>query len=57
MSQYHRYRCCVAPPRCVAFTYFLAMYSHEWILLDYKFDLMYSKRGFMRWYVGEGMVA
>ena len=23
--------------------------------LDYKFDLMYSKRAFVHWYVGEGM--
>ena len=22
---------------------------------DYKFDLMYSKRAFVHWYVGEGM--
>lgn len=25
------------------------------IFLDYKFDLMYSKRAFVHWYVGEGM--
>jgi hypothetical protein len=24
-------------------------------VLDYKFDLMYSKRAFVHWYVGEGM--
>ena len=24
-------------------------------ILDYKFDLMYSKRAFVHWYVGEGM--
>ena len=24
-------------------------------LLDYKFDLLYSKRAFVHWYVGEGM--
>ena len=23
--------------------------------IDYKFDLMYSKRAFVHWYVGEGM--
>ncbi len=23
--------------------------------LDHKFDLMYSKRAFVHWYVGEGM--
>ncbi|KAF8917842.1 tubulin alpha [Mucidula mucida] len=26
-----------------------------WNRLDYKFDLMYSKRAFVHWYVGEGM--
>ena len=25
------------------------------MLSDYKFDLMYSKRAFVHWYVGEGM--
>lgn len=24
-------------------------------LTDYKFDLLYSKRAFVHWYVGEGM--
>jgi len=26
-----------------------------WSRLDYKFDLMYKKRAFIHWYVGEGM--
>jgi len=26
-----------------------------WSRLDYKFDLLYSKRAFVHWYVGEGM--
>ncbi|CAL4067746.1 unnamed protein product, partial [Meganyctiphanes norvegica] len=26
-----------------------------WARLDYKFDLLYSKRAFVHWYVGEGM--
>jgi tubulin alpha len=26
-----------------------------WHRLDYKFDLMFSKRAFVHWYVGEGM--
>ncbi|GAA50555.1 tubulin alpha [Clonorchis sinensis] len=26
-----------------------------WIRLDHKFDLLYSKRAFVHWYVGEGM--
>lgn len=29
--------------------------SEAWARLDYKFDLMYSKRAFVHWYVGEGM--
>ena len=26
-----------------------------WSRLNYKFDLMYAKRAFVHWYVGEGM--
>lgn len=26
-----------------------------WTRINYKFDLMYSKRAFVHWYVGEGM--
>jgi tubulin alpha len=26
-----------------------------WARLNHKFDLMYSKRAFVHWYVGEGM--
>ena len=29
--------------------------SSQWGRLDQKFDLMYSKRAFVHWYVGEGM--
>jgi len=29
--------------------------SEAWTRLDQKFDLMYSKRAFVHWYVGEGM--
>jgi tubulin alpha len=29
--------------------------SEAWARLDRKFDLMYSKRAFVHWYVGEGM--
>jgi hypothetical protein len=28
---------------------------HIFVFSDYKFDLMYSKRAFVHWYVGEGM--
>ena len=26
-----------------------------WKRLDYKFDLLYGRRAFVHWYVGEGM--
>ena len=29
--------------------------SEAWARLDHKFDLMYAKRAFVHWYVGEGM--
>lgn len=29
--------------------------QEAWARLDHKFDLMYSKRAFVHWYVGEGM--
>ena len=29
--------------------------SEAWSALSHKFDLMYSKRAFVHWYVGEGM--
>merc|ERR1712193_195737 len=29
--------------------------SEAWSRLDHKFDLMYAKRAFVHWYVGEGM--
>ena len=29
--------------------------SSAWSRLDHKFDLLYSKRAFVHWYVGEGM--
>ncbi|KAI9482532.1 tubulin alpha-1 chain [Zychaea mexicana] len=29
--------------------------GEAWSRLDYKFDLMYAKRAFVHWYVGEGM--
>ena len=27
--------------------------AEAWARLDYKFDLMYAKRAFVHWYVGE----
>uniref|UniRef100_A0A0K0F1F1 Tubulin alpha chain n=1 Tax=Strongyloides venezuelensis TaxID=75913 RepID=A0A0K0F1F1_STRVS len=29
--------------------------AEAWARLDYKFDLMYAKRAFVHWFVGEGM--
>ena len=29
--------------------------AEAWAPLDHKFDLMYSKRAFGHWYIGEGM--
>jgi len=29
--------------------------AEAWVNLDRKFDLMYAKRAFIHWYVGEGM--
>ena len=28
--------------------------AKAWARLDHKFDLMYAKRAFVHWYVGEG---
>ena len=29
--------------------------KEAWVRMDKKFDLMYAKRAFVHWYVGEGM--
>jgi len=29
--------------------------ADAWARIDHKFDLMYAKRAFVHWYVGEGM--
>jgi tubulin alpha len=29
--------------------------AEAWARLDHKFDLMFSKRAFVHWYIGEGM--
>jgi tubulin alpha len=43
--------------RCVGFFLecFVICFSEAWARLDHKFDLMYAKRAFVHWYVGEGM--
>ena len=56
--QHYRYRRCLEPSRYVKALSHpplkLVPYSSS-SRIDYKFDLMYSKRAFVHWYVGEGM--
>ena len=33
----------------------LTLFMNHYCRLDHKFDLMYAKRAFVHWYVGEGM--
>merc|ERR1711971_452228 len=33
---------------------FNTFFPEAWARLDHKFDLMYAKRAFVHWYVGEG---
>lgn len=46
---------------CIRLTCFSCVLSNTtaiaeaWNALSHKFDLMYSKRAFVHWYVGEGM--
>lgn len=41
--------------RCVSMLSNTTAIAEAWSRLDYKFDLMYNKRAFVHWYVGEGM--
>jgi tubulin alpha len=41
--------------RCVSMLSNTTAISEAWSRLDRKFDLMYNKRAFVHWYVGEGM--
>ena len=41
--------------RCVSMLSNTTAIAEAWSRLDRKFDLMYSKRAFVHWYVGEGM--
>lgn len=41
--------------RCVSMLSNTTAIAEAWSRLDYKFDLMYAKRAFVHWYVGEGM--
>ncbi|KAI9591933.1 Tubulin/FtsZ, GTPase domain-containing protein [Syncephalis fuscata] len=42
-------------PRAVCMLSNTTAISAAWSRLDHNFDLMYSKRAFVHWYVGEGM--
>ena len=42
-------------PRAVCCLSNTTAIMEAWARLDHKFDLMYAKRAFVHWYVGEGM--
>jgi len=42
-------------PRAVCMLGNTTAIAEAWARLDHKFDLMYAKRAFVHWYVGEGM--
>ncbi|CAD5123512.1 DgyrCDS11852 [Dimorphilus gyrociliatus] len=42
-------------PRAVCMLSNTTAIAEAWARLDHKFDLMFSKRAFVHWYVGEGM--
>merc|ERR1712226_1756401 len=44
-----------AVPRSVCMLSNTTAIVEAWSRLNYKFDLMYAKRAFVHWYVGEGM--
>ncbi|XP_055011448.1 tubulin alpha chain-like isoform X2 [Boleophthalmus pectinirostris] len=41
--------------KCVCMLSNTTAIAEAWARLDHKFDLMYAKRAFVHWYVGEGM--
>ena len=43
------------PSRAVCMLCNTTAIAEAWARLDHKFDLMYAKRAFVHWYVGEGM--
>ena len=42
-------------PRAVCMLSNTTAIAEAWSRLDHKFDLMFQKRAFVHWYVGEGM--
>ena len=43
-------------PRSVCMISNTTAMADAWARLDHKFDLMYAKRAFVHWYVGEGKI-
>ena len=46
LSKVNRAVCCLSNTTAI---------REAWARLDHKFDMMFSKRAFVHWYVGEGM--
>merc|ERR1712192_282091 len=46
LAKVHRAVCCLSNTTAIV---------EAWARLDHKFDLMYAKRAFVHWFVGEGM--
>jgi tubulin alpha len=44
-----------ASPRAVCLLANTTAIRHAWSRIGHKFDLLYSKRAFVHWYVGEGL--
>ena len=40
---------------CVCMLFNTSAIAEAWARLNHKFDLMYAKRAFVHWYIGEGM--
>ena len=56
--QHNCHRYCLESSRCVQTFHHSLLSQGAYSLssrIDHKFDLMYSKRAFVHWYVGEGM--
>lgn len=46
LAKVHRAVCCLTNTTAI---------KEAWVRIDKKFDLMFAKRAFVHWYVGEGM--
>ena len=50
-----RLQCCMVLLNDVDYSSNTTAIAEAWNRLDGKFDMMYSKRAFVHWFVGEGM--